>query len=61
MRVGIVGLGFRLGYLGYVFDAIDPGFEIAGHVDPASPNTASPPAAATPRRRSWSRRSGSIC
>ncbi len=35
MRVGIVGLGFRLGYLGHVFHAIDQGFEIAGYVDPA--------------------------
>ena len=35
MRVGIVGLGFRLGYLGYVFKAIDESFDIAGYVDPA--------------------------
>ena len=35
MRVGIVGLGFRLGYLGYVFKAIDDSFDIAGYVDPA--------------------------
>lgn len=35
MRVGIVGLGFRLGYLGYVFDAVDGDFEIAGYVDPS--------------------------
>ena len=35
MRVGIVGLGFRLGYLGHVFDAIDEDFEIAGYVDPS--------------------------
>ncbi len=35
MRVGIIGLGFRLGYLGHVFHAIDPAFEIAGYVDPA--------------------------
>ena len=34
MRVGIIGLGFRLGYLGYVFKAIDESFEIAGYVDP---------------------------
>lgn len=34
MKVGIIGLGFRLGYLGYVFKAVDPGFEIAGYVDP---------------------------
>ena len=35
MRVGIVGLGFRLGYLGHVFDAVDGDFEIAGYVDPS--------------------------
>ncbi|KAB0679993.1 Gfo/Idh/MocA family protein [Aureimonas leprariae] len=35
MRVGIIGLGHRLGYLGYVFRAIDESFEIAGYVDPA--------------------------
>ncbi|WP_018237403.1 Gfo/Idh/MocA family protein [Ensifer sp. BR816] len=35
MKVGIIGLGFRLGYLGYVFKAIDENFEIAGYVDPA--------------------------
>ena len=35
MKVGIIGLGFRLGYLGYVFKAIDERFEIAGYVDPA--------------------------
>ncbi|WP_163270561.1 Gfo/Idh/MocA family protein [Chelativorans alearense] len=35
MRVGIVGLGFRLGYLGHVFSALDDDFEIAGYVDPA--------------------------
>ncbi len=34
MKVGIIGLGFRLGYLGYVFNAIDPNFEIVGYVDP---------------------------
>lgn len=34
MRVGIIGLGFRLGYLSYVFKAIDESFEIAGYVDP---------------------------
>lgn len=35
MRVGIIGLGFRLGYLGHVFSALDATFEIAGYVDPA--------------------------
>ncbi|RVG26663.1 gfo/Idh/MocA family oxidoreductase, partial [Sinorhizobium meliloti] len=34
MKVGIIGLGFRLGYLGYVFKAIDEAFEVAGYVDP---------------------------
>ena len=34
MKVAIIGLGFRLGYLGYVFNAIDPDFEIVGYVDP---------------------------
>jgi predicted dehydrogenase len=34
MKVGIIGLGFRLGYLAYVFKAIDESFEIAGYVDP---------------------------
>lgn len=34
MKVGIIGLGFRLGYLGYVFRAIDENFEIAGYFDP---------------------------
>ena len=35
MKVAIVGLGFRLGYLGRVFREIDPSFEIVGYVDPA--------------------------
>lgn len=35
MKVGIIGLGFRLGYLGYVFHEIDKDFEIVGYVDPA--------------------------
>lgn len=35
MKVGIIGLGHRLGYLGYVFNALDPAFEIVGYVDPA--------------------------
>jgi predicted dehydrogenase len=34
MKVGIIGLGFRLGYLAYVFKAIDESFEVAGYVDP---------------------------
>jgi predicted dehydrogenase len=35
MRVGIIGLGYRLGYLSYVFNALDKDFQIAGYVDPA--------------------------
>lgn len=35
MRVGIVGLGYRLGYLARVFTVEVPGFEILGYVDPA--------------------------
>ncbi|MCL6707187.1 Gfo/Idh/MocA family oxidoreductase [Pseudomonas sp. R2.Fl] len=35
MKVAIVGLGFRLGYLGRILKQIDPGFEIVGYVDPA--------------------------
>ncbi|GHA24387.1 oxidoreductase [Devosia pacifica] len=35
MRVGIVGLGFRLGYLARVFTQMVPGFEVAAYVDPA--------------------------
>ncbi|MET3614102.1 putative dehydrogenase [Rhizobium aquaticum] len=35
MKVAIIGLGFRLGYLGRVFSEIDPSFEIVGYVDPA--------------------------
>jgi len=34
MRVGIVGLGFRLGYLARVFTKCVPGFSVAGVVDP---------------------------
>lgn len=35
MKVAIVGLGFRLGYLGRILSQIDPDFEIVGYVDPA--------------------------
>ncbi len=35
MKVAIIGLGFRLGYLGCAFKDIDPDFEIVGYVDPA--------------------------
>lgn len=35
MKVAIIGLGFRLGYLGQIFKQIDPDFEIVGYVDPA--------------------------
>lgn len=34
MRVGIVGLGYRLGYLARVFTEVVPGFVVAAHVDP---------------------------
>src|SRR5215217_2849956 len=35
MRVGIIGLGFRLSYLARVFSAARDDFSIAGYVDPA--------------------------
>ena len=35
MKVAIIGLGFRLGYLGHVFNEMDPDFEIIGYYDPA--------------------------
>ncbi|MBJ6988094.1 MULTISPECIES: Gfo/Idh/MocA family oxidoreductase [unclassified Devosia] len=35
MRVGIVGLGYRLGYLSRVFTLASSEFEIVGYVDPA--------------------------
>ena len=34
MKVAIIGLGFRLGYLGHVFNEMDPDFEIVGYFDP---------------------------
>jgi len=34
MRVGIIGLGYRLGYLARVFSVARPDFEIVGYVDP---------------------------
>ncbi|MBD8065801.1 Gfo/Idh/MocA family oxidoreductase [Devosia sp. PTR5] len=34
MRVGIVGLGFRLGYLARVFSLASDDFEVVGYVDP---------------------------
>ncbi len=34
MKVGIVGLGFRLGYLAPLFRAALPEFDVVGHVDP---------------------------
>lgn len=34
MKVGIVGLGFRLGYLARVFTQMVPGFQVVAHVDP---------------------------
>jgi predicted dehydrogenase len=35
MRVGIIGLGYRLGYLARVFSAASDDFSIVGYVDPA--------------------------
>ncbi len=35
MKVAIIGLGFRLGYLGHVFNEMDPDFQIVGYYDPA--------------------------
>ena len=35
MRVGIIGLGYRLAYLARVFTAARSDFEIVGYVDPA--------------------------
>ena len=35
MRVGIIGLGYRLGYLARVFSAARPDFNVVGYVDPA--------------------------
>ena len=34
MKVGIVGLGFRLAYLVRVFNVVVPGFKVVGYVDP---------------------------
>ena len=31
MKVAIIGLGYRLGYLGHVFSVLDPDFEIVGY------------------------------
>ena len=35
MKVAIIGLGYRLGYLGHVFTEMDPDFQITGYYDPA--------------------------
>jgi predicted dehydrogenase len=35
MRVAIIGLGYRLGYLSHVFREMDPDFRIVGYHDPA--------------------------
>lgn len=35
MRVGIIGLGYRLGYLARVFSAARDDFSVVGYVDPA--------------------------
>ncbi|MBZ9936531.1 Gfo/Idh/MocA family oxidoreductase [Mesorhizobium sp. BR1-1-16] len=34
MKVGIVGLGYRLGYLARIFSASLPDFDVVGYVDP---------------------------
>jgi predicted dehydrogenase len=34
MKVGIVGLGYRLGYLAHVFSVQNPDFTVVGYVDP---------------------------
>ncbi|MDO5641030.1 MAG: Gfo/Idh/MocA family oxidoreductase [Paracoccus sp. (in: a-proteobacteria)] len=34
MKVAIIGLGYRLGYLGHVFHQMDPDFQIVGYYDP---------------------------
>jgi hypothetical protein len=34
MKVGIVGLGYRMEYLAGLFTALAPGFRIVGYVDP---------------------------
>ncbi len=34
MKVAIIGLGYRLGYLAHVFRELDPDFRIVGYVDP---------------------------
>ena len=54
MKVGIIGLGHRLGYLGYVFNALDPDFEIVGHVDPAPAGLAELTAAGISAGRAYS-------
>lgn len=44
MKVGIIGLGFRLSHVVHEFSKADPSFEIAGYFDPAPaglPNLAS--------------------
>lgn len=57
MKVAIIGLGYRLGYLGHVFTEMDPDFQIVGYYDPAPPgcrrfrNKASRRVSATPRPR----------
>ena len=35
MKVGIVGLGFRLSHVAKEFNKADPNFTIVGYVDPA--------------------------
>jgi len=35
MRAGIVGFGYRMGYLAHVFTEMVPGFSVAAYVDPS--------------------------
>ncbi|MDT3381248.1 Gfo/Idh/MocA family oxidoreductase [Labrys neptuniae] len=35
MKVGIIGLGYRMGYLARIFSLMVPGFTVVGYVDPA--------------------------
>ncbi|WP_448951354.1 Gfo/Idh/MocA family protein [Labrys neptuniae] len=35
MKVGIIGLGYRMGYLARIFSLMVPGYSVVGYVDPA--------------------------
>ncbi len=53
MKVAILGLGFRLGYLGRTLNQIDDEFEIVGYVDPAPAGLAGLTEAGIPAGRSY--------